>query len=224
MSVAGKSLWRATAIAVAGLLCALTAFAASPASAATWHGTAHGKIVRSTRLVSGGTSWQGNFWFNVNRNGRVRGHAVVGYEPNVEVSGLNNAIGYVKTVAGTAIGLLGPFGSAASAAGLGQIVGASVSFDETVAVRRGELSGRLHAGELTLRWDSELKGIPYNISFQLVSGSERVGGGSAALRSPFTGHADLVGRRDAVYSDEDRSTAGGVKEVSGSYWVAHRVR
>jgi hypothetical protein len=209
---------------VIALFCVLAGLTASTASAATWRGTAHGKIVRSTRLVSGGTTWQGNFWFKVNRVGRVRGHAVVGYQPNVDVAGLNNAIGYVKTVAGTAIGLLGPFGSAASAAGLGQIVGASVSFNESMAVRRGDLTGRLHAGKLTLRWDSELKGIPYDISFQLVSGSERIGGGSAPLSSPFTGDAKLVSRADAVYSDEDHSTSDGVKEVSGSYWVAHRVR
>jgi hypothetical protein len=210
-------------IALVVLLCAATTVGAAQAEAATWSGTAHGKIARSTRLVSGGTTWQGDFWFTVHRGGRVTGRAVVGYQPNVDVGGLNNAIGYVKTTVGTAIGLLGPFGSAAQAAGLGQIVGASVSFNEAMAVRRGKLTGRLHAGKLTLRWDSELKGIPYDISFQLVSGSEPIGTGRAALRSPFNGEAELVDRRHAVYADEDSSTSDGVTEVSGSYWVAHRV-
>jgi hypothetical protein len=211
-------------MALIAVLCAATTAGAAQAEAATWSGSAHGKIQRSTRLVSGGTTWQGDFWLNVHRGGRVTGRAVVGYQPNVDVGCLNNAVGYVKTVGSTALGLLGPFGSAASAAGLGQIVGVSVSFNEAMAVRRGKLTGRLHAGKLSLRWDSELKGIPYDIAFQLVSGSEPIGRGRAALRSPFTGDAKLVDRGHAVYDDEDNSTSGGVKEVSGSYWVAHRVR
>ena len=133
---------RRAAIAVVAMACAVGALAATTASAATWTGTARGKIQRSNRLVSGGTSWHGNFWFTTDRAGAVRGHAVVAYEPFVDVSGLTNAIGYVKTVGSTAVGLLGPFGAAASGAVLGQIVGAGVSFKSTMANPRTRTAHR----------------------------------------------------------------------------------
>jgi hypothetical protein len=221
MRVDGKRLRRATGIGLIALLCTTGAFATT-ASAATWTGTAHGKLLRSNRLVSGGTNWRGTFWFKTSRSGAVRGHAVVAYEPVVDVAGLNNAIGYVKTVGSTALGLLGPFGSAASGAVLGQVVGAGVSFKSAMAVREGPLEGRLKGDELTLDWKKALSGIPYDVNFVLASGTEKIGEGQAALRSPFTGAAKLVDRRDAVFTSEKSSASDGVNELVGSYWVAHR--
>lgn len=214
----------AGAIAVIGTLCAVAAIAVTPATAATWTGSAHGKILRSSRLVSGGTSWHGTFWFRTDRHGTVRGQAVVGYEPSVDVSGLNNAIAYVKSVANAGLGILGPFGTAAAGAGLGQIVGTSVSFHEPMAIRRGRLSGELHGRRLALHWDARLRGIPYDILFQLASATKQIGRGTAALRSPFDGAAQLVYRSHAVASSESRSQSGDVTQLVGSYWVAHRTR
>jgi hypothetical protein len=204
-----------------GLVCAL---AATSASAATWRGTAHGKIERSSRLVEGGTTWQGDFWFKTNRRGDVRGHAIVAYEPSVEVDGITNAIVYIRDVTSAALGMLGPWGEVAAGAGLTQIVGAKVSFESALAVRRGALTGKLEDGRLNLDWQAKLPGIPYDIEFQLVSATERIGGGRATLRTPFSGAGRLVGRRTAVFSDESRSNEGDVEQLVGSYWVAHRVR
>lgn len=53
--------------------------------------------------------WRGNFWFRTDRGGKARGYAVVTYEPDSSVDGLNDAIGYVRDVAGAGIGALGPF-------------------------------------------------------------------------------------------------------------------
>jgi hypothetical protein len=211
------------AIAAIGLICAAGGAAATTASAATWTGTAQGKMLRSNRLVSGGTSWRGSLWFTTTRSGAVRGYAVVAYEPVVDVSGLTNAIGYVKTVGSTAVGLLGPFGSAASGAVLGQIVGANVSFKSALAIRRGPLSGRLDGRRLRLRWDTKLRGIGYDIQLVLASGTENIGKGEAALQSPFQGAADLVDGRNAVYAHEPNPKGGAVKELMGSYWTANRV-
>jgi hypothetical protein len=212
--------WAGVGLAV-GLACAL---AATPASAATWRGTAHGKFERSSRLVEGGTTWQGDFWFETNRRGDVRGHAIVAYEPSVQVDGITNAIVYIRDVTSAAMGMLGPWGEVAAGAGLTQIVGANVSFDSAMAVRQGDLTGKLQHGRLNLDWHSKLPGIPYNIEFQLVSATKRVGGGRAALRSPFSGAGRLMGRRTAVFSDESHSSEGDVEQTVGSYWVAHRVR
>jgi hypothetical protein len=112
----------------------------------------HGKLVRSDdRLVSGGTSWSGDFWLTSTRRGDVRGYAVVAYEPRVDVSGLNSALGYVRGIGSTALGMLGHFGSGASTVVLGQIVGAGVSFGSSEAIRRGPLTGSLDGRQLMLR-------------------------------------------------------------------------
>jgi hypothetical protein len=222
MSVHGRRR-RSLAIAAVSVLCAAIFVGATTASAATWTGTAHGKILRANRLVSGGTTWRGNFWFTTSPSGAVRGHAVIAYEPVVDVAGLTNAIGYVRTVGSTAVGLLGPFGAAAGGAVLGQIVGAGVSFKSAMAVRRGPLRGQFTGSRLKLRWNAKLEGIPYDINFVLASGTERIGGGKAALRSPFQGAADMVDRRVAVYaSEKPPKSSGGVTEMVGSYWIATR--
>jgi hypothetical protein len=210
-------------IALVAALCAAGAFAATTASAASWTGTANGKVLRSHKLVSGGTTWRGNFWFTTSRSGAVRGHAVVAYEPVVDVSGLTNAIGYVKTVGSTAVGLLGPFGAAASGAVLGQVVGAGVSFKSAMAIRRGPLTGQLSGNRLTLRWNEKLRGIPYDINFVLASGTEKIGSGEAALRSPFRGSAELVDGAAVHAAEPKPGKDGDVTEMTGSYWVAHRV-
>jgi hypothetical protein len=214
----------AGAVIVTALACTIAGTAATTASADTWAGTTHGKVLRSTKLVSGGSSWRGNFWFTIDRGGRVHGYAVVAYEPVVDVAGLTNAIGYVRTVGSTALGLLGPFGSAAAGAGLGQIVGAGVSFKEAMAIRRGKLTGRLDTakGKLTLDW-KQPSAIRYDINLVLASGTERIGGGFAQLRSRYHGSGRRIGRGAFVFADEDNSTSDGVKETIGSYWAANRV-
>ena len=212
---------RASAAAVIGALCALGGSAAT-ASAATWTGETHGKLERSSRLASGGSSWHGSFWFTTDRRGGVRGQAVIAYEPRLELTGLNNAIGYIRSYAGTALGLLGPYGSAISGAGLSQIVGAGVSFRSAMAIRRGTLSGSLRKGRLTLRMNGKLPGIPYDVNLILATGSRRIDGGRAGIRDPFSGAGDVVGGRTAVRTFENRSKDGGVTEQVGSYWVAHR--
>jgi hypothetical protein len=210
------------------LLCALAALGATQVSAADWSGTARGKIERSSRLVSGGSSWQGSFWFTTGRGGRVRGHAVVAYEPSVNVSGLNNAIAYAKAVVSGALGAVGGLGVLGAFAGqigtqsLGLIVGAGVSFKQAMAVREGPLTGRLNGGRLTLRWKRP-SGVPYDISLQYVASSERIGGGTAALPSPFRGAARVTNGRHAVSVSQPPPGTGDVTETNGSYWMADRV-
>jgi hypothetical protein len=72
------------------------------------------------------------------------------------------AIGYVRAIGGTALGLLGPFGS-------------------TEAIRRGPLTGQLDGRRLALHWNERLRGIPYDINFVLASGTRKIGSGTASL-------------------------------------------
>jgi hypothetical protein len=214
----------AMAIVVIGLLC-VGALAATPASAATWTGTTHGKFLRSDSLLSGGTSWRGSFWFTTDREGRVRGRAVVGYEPSVDVTGLNAAITYIRDITTVPISALAaPFGAAITAVGPGQIVGTSVSFRESMAVRRGRISGLLRGGRLNLRWNGSLADIPYDINFRLATeGTQKIGDGTLGLPDPFPKAADVIGRRHAESSSQSESKPEGVTQRVGSYWVAHRL-
>jgi hypothetical protein len=210
-----------------GSLALIVTVLAIPATAhaATWIGTTHGKITRSNRWVSGTTTWHGDFWFQTGRRGAVHGEAVIGYEPAIDVSGLNNVINYIKTEVGAAVGpLLGPCAPVVGAIGLDQIVGVSVSFNESLAVRRGSLTGTLHGGRLSLSWSARIKGIPYNITFELISGSKPIGGGNAALHDPFSAVGRLDGAGHAVSTSESHSNDNGVAQQTGSYWVAHRLR
>ena len=209
-----------------GVLTAIALLGASsgPASAANWIGATHGRVSAASRWVSGGSSWHGDFWFSTDRRGDVHGYAIVAYQPAIDVSGLNNAIAYIKSVTGAALGaVLGPFAPVVNTVGLGQIVGVAVSFRETSAIRQGPLSGSLHGGQLRLNWSAPLKGVPYDIVFQLVSTNQHIGGGTAPIHNPFRAAARMLDRRHALNATESSTSKDGVATMTGSYWVAHRV-
>lgn len=210
--------------AAALLVTALGLALAGTAGASTWVGSARGIIKRSNSLVSGGTSWQGTFRIRVGRGGAVHGYATVGYTPNIDVTGLNNALDYLRSNIGAGFGLLGPFGTIVASTQLSTIEGVQVSFGEAMAVRRGPLSGTLGGGRLALNWNGPLKSIPYRILLTLLGGnSKRIGTGTAPLRDPFTAAARLVQNGEAVASSESNSKPGGIAQQVDSYWVAHRV-
>jgi hypothetical protein len=217
---------KARNVAIAGMLMAALGVALSAtASASTWVGTARGTIQRSNDLVSGGTRWQGTFRINVGRGGAVHGYATVGYTPNIDVSGLDDAINYLRSDIGAGFGLLGPFGNLVASAGLGTIEGVRVSFREAMAIRSGTLRGTFDGGRLALHWNARLKSrpIPYEILLTLVGGHKQIGSGTAPLLDPFTLAASLVQNGEAVASSESNSSSGGLAQQVDSYWVAHRV-
>jgi hypothetical protein len=222
MRLARVRLWWVAACAAAVAIWALAG--AGNAPAALWTGSTQGKFERSSRLVDGAIDWRGNFWFRTDRHGNARGYAVVAFEPDSSVDGLNDAIGYVRDVAGAGLGVLGDFAGVAGQAALGQIIGADVSFKSTAAVRKGPLVGRVANGRVSLRWQAKLAPIPYDIELVVVEGSQRIGGGSFKLRNPFSGTGRTVAPRGVVYStDTSHDSSGGVTEQRGGFWVANRV-
>lgn len=228
MHMQGQRPRRAGTIAVTGALLALCAFGAPSASAATWAGETHGKLHRSNRLAAGGASWHGSFWFRAGRDGRVRGEAVVAYEPELDLTGATNAVGYIRDRLSDGLGLIpgvfGEFATPIGKAGLGSIVGFDTSFRSAEAIRRGPLTGRLDNGRLTLRWLTKVRGVPYTVRFVVTGGlGQTVSSGTSALPSPFTGSARVIGGSFAVRSAESRSSKGDTSERKGSYWAAHRV-
>lgn len=193
------------------------------ASAALWTGTAQGKFERSTRLVKAAIDWRGSFWFRTDRRGNARGYAVVTYQPDSNVDGLNDAVGYVRDVAGAGAGALGPFGGLVGQLAVGQIIGAEVSFKTAGAIRQGPLIGRVENGRVSLRWQAKLSPIRYEIELLLVEGSQEIGGGTLRLRDPFIGTAQRVAPRGVVFVTDTSDEARGLTEQRGSFWSAQRV-
>ncbi len=213
--------WLLAACAAAVTIWALATSAA--ASGALWTGTTQGNFERSSRLVEAAVEWRGSFWFRTDRQGNARGYAVVAYQPDSSVDGLNDAVGYVRDVAGAGIGALGPFAAVVGQAAVGQIIGSDVSFKSAAAVRQGPLTGRVADGRVSLRWQADLKPIPYDIELLVVEGGQRVGGGRLRLRNPFDGSARRVAPRGVVFATDTRHESRGVTEQRGSFWLANRV-
>jgi hypothetical protein len=212
---------RVAAVCAAAAIWAL--ITAGVASAALWTGTTQGKFERSSRFVEASIDWRGNLWFRTDRRGNARGYAVVTYVPGSKVDGLNDAIGYVRDVAGAGIGALGPFAGVVGQFAVGQIVGTNISFKSAAAVREGPVVGRAANGRVDLRWEANLKPIAYDIELLIVEGKQKIGGGTLRLRNPFDRAAQRVAARGVVAKTETSSEARGVTEQRGSFWMANRV-
>ena len=130
------------------------------------------------------------------------GYAIVGYVPEIDLSGLNNALNYVKTVVGAGFGLLGPFAGPIGTVGLATIEGAGVSFGEAMAIRQGSLSGNLSGGSLRLNWHFAQRGIPYSILLALPTGNKSIGGGSEPAQSLRRNRGDGTTGHDRVRAGE----------------------
>lgn len=194
------------------------------ATAATWTGETHGNRERTSRLVSGTVSWQGSFTFTTDKRGQVDGQAVIAYTPRIDVSGLNNAVGYIRSYVGASLGLLGPFGGAVSNVGLNQIIGASVGFDPAMAIRRVKLTGSLDGGRLTLRSVGKPAGVRYTTKLVLASGSKQIQSDRSSLPIALQDTGSVDGGRVAIATSQDESRNDGVKQQVSSYWMATRVR
>jgi hypothetical protein len=204
---------------VLALVAGMLALGAAQADAATvWSGETHGSVHRSNRLASGGHSWDGTFRFSVGAGGDVHGYAVVAYTPELDMSGTDNALGFIRDVVPAAFGLLGPLEGAAANAGLTSIIGFDVAFKQGTAIRRGRLSGHMANGRITLNWP-KARGIPYDVKMVLPGSEQKVSAGRATLHNPFRGAGQVVSPGLAVHASQPGSAA----DSSGVYWAAQRV-
>jgi hypothetical protein len=208
---------------VALIAAVIAGLGASEAQAARWAGETHGTLYRSNRLAAGGHSWEGSFTFTTRADGSVRGYAVVVYTPTLDLSGTDNALGFVRDVVPAAFGLFGPFEGAVAQAGVTSILGFDVAFKRATVIRRGPLTGRAGNGRVTLNWPGKLAGIPYDVNMVIPGGEKKISSGSAALRNPFKGSGRVEARGFVVRSAQARSNSEGTAESSASYWAAHRV-
>jgi hypothetical protein len=198
--------------------------AAEQAAAASWIGTVQGKVVRSSRWVSTTGTARGDFWFNVGRNGRVSGRAVVVYEPTFDTDRLNALVGYAKAAVGTAVGAVPLFGGLA-ANQLNLLVGVRVAYDDPMPIREGQITGRLANGRLSIDWAGRKPtGIRFRALMATLKEDQELTSGLLAAPNPWPGTARVAGGRLAISTFKRTSRDdGGVTETSRSYWSARRI-
>lgn len=196
---------------------------AEEASAARWIGSVRGKAQRSSRFVSGGSTSHGDFWFDVDRRGRVRGEAVIASEPQFDAGGLDAVISFVQSLASTPVGALPGLGGLV-AAQINTAVHVRVSYPEPLAIRRVPITGTLRNGRLSLAVaGGKLAGVPFRASLTRLKEEKPLTSGRLAVAAPFAGGAQVKdGGATATHQAQSRDK-GGVLEQTSSYWTAHRV-
>jgi len=196
---------------------------AEEASAARWIGSVRGKAQRSSRFVSGGSTSQGDFWFDVDRRGRVRGEAVIASEPQFDAGGLDAVISYVQSLASIPAGALPGLGGLA-AAEITTAVRVRVSYPEPLAVRTVPITGTLQKGRLSLDVaGGKLAGVPFRAFLTRLNEEKPLTSGRLAVAAPFAGGARVKGGHATATHQAQSRDKGGVLEQTSSYWTAHRV-
>lgn len=199
------------------------------ASSGLWTGTIQQTFSRSSNLVGAGYSAHGDFWFRVDDEGQVDGHAVVSYVPTFDPTGINDAISYLRSAGLGALGLIpyvGPLLSGpAGEALLGQIVNVSGQYQDPMPTREGPITGSLRNGELSIDWaDDQPLDMPITIYLGKAGASEELATESLTAGSPWPGNAqvtDQAGVSQAVTTNQDNSTEEGVRTATSTAWSAH---
>lgn len=194
------------------------------ARAGAWVGTTYGRLQRSSRWVSAGTTLRGDFSFRLDSRGRLTGYATVSYEPNFDTDRLNGLIGYARDVGAAALAGIPIVGGLAGAQ-LSSIFGVAVEYDELITVREGGITGSIRRGRATLRWTrGEDRGIPFRVYLDTNTGRQDLTSGAIPVTNAWAGRGRVVGPSLTVGTERSTTTpAEGVTEQTSSYWSARRV-
>jgi hypothetical protein len=197
-----------------------------------WVGTTHGRLQRASKMLTAGYATEGDFWFRVDEDGNVRGHAVVSYTPSSDVTGINGAVTLAKTAESSALSIL-PGGAWAAVAqginntGTAAILGVKVSYPDPLPVSQGPIVGMLKDRNLSLRWaEPRTTDIAFKYSLSFVTGQQDLVTERLAPGPPWPGAAGVVGGDggwQAIGVKKTSATKNGVSSSSASYWSAHRV-
>ena len=207
-------------------------FAQKPPSG-QWVGRAVTERSSDLRWATLTIRYESDFWFTLSENSDVRGFAITNYRMSIDDARLRDAISGLKGAAsagaGAAVGagalgsLLSLLGSSASA--LGDIVGMTSSFDEGLAVRSGEIRGRLAGSEISLDWASPPPEIPYKTLRLYPTRQETITAKSGPAYSPWSARAQVsrgAGGWSAVVPESQRRAIQG-QLTRTSYWYARFV-
>lgn len=205
---------------------------AAAKSAGIWTGSVSATKVRSTKALSVGYTAKGDYWFRVDQNGNVDGHATVVYTPTTDLDGLNGLVDLAKQAESGALSLLGGqwagVAQAINGTGTAALLGVKADTDPIV-VRQGAITGRLSDGELSLRWaKNQQPGFEVTFSIALVGGQQDLTTETFPIDTPWPNSAKVTDESAgqqaiATYQPEDQTTKDGVKSSAGAYWSAHRI-
>ena len=121
----------------------------------------------------------------------MRGHAVVAYEPSFDPEQLNQAVSFIHTSVSSGLGLLpGGFAAAAASIGASTIVGITDSYENPMTIKDGPIAGSMRNGRLSLDWAGKKpEGLPFDVDFTLIGGSQRITSGKIPVRTSWPGQA-----------------------------------
>ncbi|MGH9214525.1 MAG: hypothetical protein ACRD2C_28230 [Acidimicrobiales bacterium] len=153
----------------------------------SWTGTINSAAFRGSAFLNASYASRGDFWFTIDEDLQVDGYAVVTYTPNLNVDGLNAALGTIRSLGSAAVGVVLPFP-------LAPFIFESITAD-TIAVRgwysqamytvEGPITGSYAAnsldtdadpdGQLTIDWadDPELQ-MPITFWLDGVDGADEI--------------------------------------------------
>jgi hypothetical protein len=195
-------------------------------TAGRWTGTTEGSVSRSNPWLEAGYRMHGDFWFAVSAEGEVDGYAVVVYEPYIDTSGVNAALGYVKDVGIGALGVLIPFPvDLAGTLGLDDLLAVRGQYDQPMSTMEGPITGTLRDGQLSLEWaDAEQIDLPITVYMDGVDTSEEITNEVLATESPWDVAGEVseqTGRPQAVSVSGESITEDGVTIANHNSWSAY---
>lgn len=206
-----------------------------------WTGSSYSTMQHGNPDMSIGYTMQGDFWFRVDEEGEVSGHASAVYQPTFKAEGLNAKINVAKSYTNGLVGLIpgGTLGLAKAAietaknttnASIAGIVGVKGKYKDPQPVRSGEITGRVDAktNEVHLTWadESQAEAIPIEVTLDYIDNSVHITDEELSVWSPWHEPAVVSEGSEgwvAVSDTEQNSDEDDATVAKAQHWSAQRV-
>ncbi|AYY13278.1 hypothetical protein EF847_11795 [Actinobacteria bacterium YIM 96077] len=148
-----------------------------------WTGSSFVTMKRGTTDVTVGYTMRSDFWFQIDAQGQVSGHAYAVYQPTFDASGLDAKISVVKNYTSGMLGMLpgGQLGMVsglinaakeAGKTGIAGIVGVKGKYEDPQPVRSGEITGYVDdaTNSIHIEWvdAGQASSIPLSVSLAYI--------------------------------------------------------
>ncbi len=203
-----------------------------------WTGTSNSTTKRGTDDLTIGYTMRGDFWFRINEEGEVSGHASAVYQPTFKSDGLDAKINMAKSAAqgvagmipGAGLGLVKSALETAGSTGLAGIIGVKGTYKDPQPVRSGEITGHVDqsTNAIHIEWvdESQAEAIPVEVTLDYVKGSEHISDEELSIWSPWREGAVVSegsAGRLAVSDTEESSNEDDLSATAVQHWSAQRV-
>ncbi|NEE02848.1 hypothetical protein [Phytoactinopolyspora halotolerans] len=211
-----------------------------------WTGSSFTTMQRGDNDVRIGYTTRADFWFTIDEEGAVSGHAHAVYQPTFDAAGLNARInvakdftkGVVDILPGGSLGLAKAAIDAAKAGGntsISGIVGVNGKYEDDQPIRSGEIAGHVDeaTGQIHIDWVDEDQGagIPITVSLAYINENVHVTDETLEVWSPWNEPGQisagsrgwLMSSDSEVKSDRDEESEDAVEGSVTQHWSAQRV-